>query len=456
MALTKPYSEQAERAVLGAALLKEDAANFVVSVCNDEDFYVNSNKLVFRAILDCKKDGLKVDITNVATKLSTIGVLESVGGVSELVSLTESVLSENIENYTDSLKEKNNLRKMSELLEKYYNNFDNDVKKNASELLMNFEDEALKVTRFKNGSSFVSVSELIDGYYEVLNSPTSITKPIETGYKYVDKVFNGGLNRGDLLILAARPGMGKTQFALNVCYNVARKDPHGKILFFSTEMGGDQLAKRLISVVGNIPSDDVLTFQFKDRNKQIQLSDATEKIKKLPIHIDDTSSILLTDLLAKCRSTHKRLKEGEKINLIIVDYLQRVRCPNKKNDRTQEVGEISTALKALARELNVPVIALAQLNRSGESNFSSKTNQVVDKRPQIHNLAESGKIEQDADIIMFIHRDAYYLKGIDQSANQEAELIIAKNRNGRPDTAFFTYNPPCGRYTASLKETKAE
>ena len=414
---TPPHNIEAEQAVLGAVFLEPSAMTTAAEHLLPEDFYRASHQRIFEVMLGLSNRGEPIDLVTVTTALSNNKTLEEVGGVSYLSDLANSVpTAANIGYYTEIVNEKSTLRQLirtaTEIVTNGYSE-DDDLE----DILNQAEKEILDVSQRKNSQAFKNIKDvLIDVYdnIEQLHQSDGNVTGIPTGYRDLDTITSG-FQRNDLIIIAARPSMGKTAFALNIAQNIAGQTDEN-VAIFSLEMGADQLVSRMLCAEGNIDAQRLRTGKMEsdDWNK---LTMAMGSLSNAGIYIDDTPGVRVSEIRSKCR----RLKQEHGIGMILIDYLQLIQgSGNSKENRQQEVSEISRSLKGLARELNVPLIALSQLSRGVESR--------QDKRPMMSDLRESGSIEQDADIVGFLYRDDYYDQ---ESENQNIiEIIIAKQRNG--------------------------
>ncbi|SDJ56802.1 replicative DNA helicase [Salimicrobium halophilum] len=414
---TPPHNIEAEQAVLGAVFLEPSAMTTAAEHLLPEDFYRASHQRIFEVMLGLSNRGEPIDLVTVTTALSNNKTLEEVGGVSYLSDIANSVpTAANIGYYTEIVNEKSTLRQLirtaTEIVTNGYSE-DDDLE----DILNQAEKEILDVSQRKNSQAFKNIKDvLIDVYdnIEQLHQSDGNVTGIPTGYRDLDTITSG-FQRNDLIIIAARPSMGKTAFALNIAQNIAGQTDEN-VAIFSLEMGADQLVSRMLCAEGNIDAQRLRTGKMEsdDWNK---LTMAMGSLSNAGIYIDDTPGVRVSEIRSKCR----RLKQEHGIGMILIDYLQLIQgSGNSKENRQQEVSEISRSLKGLARELNVPLIALSQLSRGVESR--------QDKRPMMSDLRESGSIEQDADIVGFLYRDDYYDQ---ESENQNIiEIIIAKQRNG--------------------------
>ena len=411
-----PQNLEAESSVLGGILLENDAINVVLESLRAEDFYRESHRKIFRAMIELSDRSEPVDIITLSEVLKNRGELEAVGGSAYLASLNDFVpTAANISYYARIVREKSILR--------YLINAATDIatkgfegQGNVEELLDSAEKAIFDITEQRIKSSFVKVGDMMKDSIKMVEKlferKTMITG-VPTGFKDLDSK-TAGLQAGDLIIVAARPGMGKTAFSLNIASHAAFAG-HG-VAIFSLEMAREQLALRLLCSEARVDNSKVRTGYLSDRDFP-KLATAAGKLHDALIYIDDTPAISVLELRAKARRMAR--DRDKKLSLIIVDYLQLMRGSGAAQNREQEISEISRSLKALAKELSVPVLAISQLNRRVEDRN--------DKTPQLSDLRESGDIEQDADVIAFIYREAAYNP---KSDDNTATITIAKQRNG--------------------------
>lgn len=417
-----PASIEAEQALLGSMFLYPQT----VQLAFDEnllvgDFFAEENRKIYQVILNLQNENKPIDTNTVITRLTDLHQLDEVGGAEYILHLTDVAISgSNSEYYLANIKEKSLLRKLIEVCENIrvkcyegqYAPF--DVLNEAESLITKISRER-KTTEFvDSNAAFNEVIQRIN-YLQTHQEMTGVP----SGYTYIDRTTNGFQN-GDLIIIAARPSVGKTAFALNLAVNAATRASKS-IAIFSLEMPVIQLATRMLAAKASVESDKLRTGKYISNQDWAKIDEAVNKLEKAQLYMDDSSSIKINDIFAKCR----KLKQDNGLDMIIVDYLQLVSPSVSRGDnRQQEVAEISRALKQLARELQVPVIALSQLSRSVEKGG--------EKYPQLSDLRESGAIEQDADIVMFLHRDSKENQNEDGSRKevQTIKVIIAKHRNG--------------------------
>lgn len=424
-----PNSLEAEQAVIGAIFLEPEAFSTAAERLTPADFYRMNHQIIFQAMLDLFEKGEPIDLISVTTLLTNEDKIDAVGGVVYLTQLTESVpTAANIDYYSKIVEEKAILRRLiqtaTDIVTQTYAREDE-----VDELIDEAERSILAVSSRKNTQSFKEIKDvLIDVYdnIEKLHHAENDVTGIPTGYRDLDRMTSG-FQKNDLIIIAARPSMGKTAFALNIAQNVATTTDEN-VAIFSLEMGAEQLVQRMLSAEGNIDSQRLRTGRLTEED-WTKLTMAMGSLSHAGIFIDDSPGIRVADIRSKCR----RLKQEHGLGMIIIDYLQLIQgSGTNRENRQQEVSEISRSLKALARELEVPLIALSQLSRSVE--------QRQDKRPMMSDLRESGSIEQDADIVGFLYREDYYeTDKSEASDNQNIEIIISKQRNGPTGTVELAF-----------------
>jgi replicative DNA helicase len=431
-----PHSVEAEQAVLGGLLLDNSAWERIGDLLREEDFYRYDHRLIYRHIVGLLEANKPADVVTVAEALENAGELATVGGLAYLAALAQNTPSAaNIRRYAEIVRDRAIMRSLVEVGTAIADSAYNPGGRSASELLDEAEAKVFHIAemgnRGKQGFSEIQplltqVVERIDLLFQ-RDSASEVTG-IPTGYTDLDRMTSG-LQPGDLIIIAGRPSMGKTAFSLNIAEHVAL-ETRLPVAVFSMEMAGTQLVMRMIGSVGRLDQHRVRTGRLMDEDWQ-RLTYAVGKLNDAPIYIDETAALSALELRARARRLHRQCG---RLGLIVIDYLQLMSGSNQGENRATEISEISRSLKALAKELDVPVIALSQLNRSLESR--------PNKRPVMSDLRESGAIEQDADLILFIYRDEVYNpetpdKGI-------AEIIIGKQRNGPIGTVKLTF---LGEYT---------
>ncbi|MFB5284343.1 MULTISPECIES: replicative DNA helicase [Peribacillus] len=421
-----PQNIEAEQAVLGAIFLEPSSLTVTSEVLIPEDFYRSAHQKIFNVMLKLNDEGMAVDLITVTEELAATKSLEEIGGVTYLSELAGSVpTAANVEYYARIVEEKSLLRRLirtaTNIAQEGYSREDE-----VEDLLGEAEKNIMEVAQRKNSGSFQNIKDVLvrtyDNIEELTNRKGDVTG-IPTGFAELDRM-TAGFQRNDLIIVAARPSVGKTAFALNIAQNVATKTDEN-VAIFSLEMGAEQLVMRMLCAEGNINAQNLRTGALTDEDWR-KLTMAMGSLSNAGIYIDDTPGVRIGEIRSKCR----RLKQENGLGMILIDYLQLIQGNGRSGEnRQQEVSEISRSLKALARELQVPVIALSQLSRGVE--------QRQDKRPMMSDIRESGSIEQDADIVAFLYRDDYYDK---ESENKNIiEIIIAKQRNGPVGTVSLAF-----------------
>ncbi|WP_295164266.1 replicative DNA helicase [Selenomonas sp. F0473] len=432
-----PQNIEAELSVLGAMMLKSSAATQALELLRAEDFYRQAHRAAFDAMEGLVRAGEPVDIVTVTEALRKSGLLEQVGGISFLANLTNAVPSTaNLEHYAKIVKEKAILRSLidvsTEIAGAAYEAGD-EIAVQLSEA----ERKILAIAGGQTTASFIPakrvVFDAVDRLNELSKSKGGITG-LSTGLARLDSVTRG-LQKSDLIIVAARPAMGKTAFVLNVAAHAALE---GKtVAFFSLEMPREQLMHRIFCAEGQIDATHLARGELDDAEWE-RLVKVADRIMKTKLYFDDTSSTTVTDI----RSRARRLKAEHGLDLIAIDYLQLIQAPGRVENRTLAVAEMTRSLKILARELSVPIVVLSQLSRATEGRS--------DKRPMLSDLRESGSIEQDADIVMFLYREDYYNQDT-ENANI-TELSIAKHRNGATDTVKLYFQKEYTRFRDLARE----
>ncbi len=412
-----PQSLMAEEALLGGVMLENAALSQVSDYVREEDFYRPGNREIFKTILTLAMNQEPIDLVTVADHLKQRQKLDEVGGSGYLSSLVDNVhTAANLMAYARIVKNKSLLRGLihtaTDIVEKSYGEVED-----VDLLVDDAEKSILDVARNRNQSEITPIDEVVKRSFAAIDaayrSNTTITG-VPTGFADIDNL-TCGFQRSDLIIIAGRPSMGKTSLALNIVHNTAANpDTVNRVAFFSLEMSKEQLVTRMLCSQSEINAQTIRRGLLKDEDWP-RLSEAAAVVSELPIYIDDTAAISVMEMRAKAR----RLKNDKGLDMVVVDYLQLMRGDGESRER--EISEISRSLKAMAKELDIPVVALSQLNRSVESR--------IDKRPQLSDLRESGAIEQDADVIMFVYRDEVY--NPDKPDNKGlAEILVKKQRNG--------------------------
>lgn len=428
---TLPYNIEAEKSILGSMLISQNAVEAACEQLKTEDFYAAKHQDIFEVMLSLYSRGNAVDSVTVIEGLDRAGKLESVGGVMYITELSLSTPSAaNVGHHIRIVEERSIMRKLVKA--------GGDISKDALEaektvdvMLDDAERAIFNISMKKNQDSLVHIEQpAIDAYYrmgEIMKLKGKLTG-IPTPFTDLNKLTSG-LQPSDLIIVAARPSMGKTAFALNLAQHAAVKA--GKtVVIFSLEMSREQLAMRMLSSEANLDMQKVKTGQTDDADI-IRASEALDPLTHANIYIDDTAGVSVPEVRSKCR----RLKSRVGLDLIVIDYLQLMQTSGKSDNRVQEISEMTRALKIMARELNVPIILLSQLSRASEKRES--------KRPVMSDLRESGAIEQDADIIILLHRPAVF----DDTCDNTAEIIVAKHRNGPVDTVELMWVPQYAKFT---------
>ena len=441
-----PQNIEAEQSVLGAMLIDKEAIAKATEILSAEDFYREAHRVIFSAMLEIYNKNEAVDMITVTDILRRDNKLEDVGGIAYITSWANVVLTAaNVKYHAEIVAEKSVLRQLvkvsTEIAAMGY-----EANDEVGVLLDTAESRILEISNRKKRADFTPISAVlmdsVQNIEKLLNNKGGLTG-IPTGFNDLDKLTSG-LHPSDFIILAARPSMGKTALALNIVQNVALRahkrvggDPRS-VAFFSLEMSKEQLVNRMLCAEANIDSQRLRIGEMKE-DDWTHLWDACDVMSKAKIYIDDTAGITVMDMRSRARS----LKAEHGLDLIVVDYLQLMQGSGKRNtsgDRQQEVSEISRSLKALARELDVPVLALSQLSRGVEAR------QV--KRPMLSDLRESGSLEQDADIVAFLYREDYYNP---ETENKHTELIIAKHRNGPVDTVNLFFHKQFTKFVGFTK-----
>ncbi|MDO4731566.1 MAG: replicative DNA helicase [Clostridia bacterium] len=443
-----PYSQEAEQALIGAVLFKPDCFEKIIELVPQSDyFYVGINKKIYSTMIKMFSLGITVDAVTVVAQLEKDKEFEANDGKSYILDVLNSVPAiSNVEAYADIVKEKYDLRRLiiaaKDILDEVSNSADS-----AEMLLNSAEQKIFNIRQGKDVDGLVHINEaLVETFdrLDELNAPGSdVYSGISTGIKALDSTIMG-LNKSDLILLAARPGMGKTSFALNIATHAAVKSKK-KTAFFSLEMTKEQLASRMLSALAQVSGTKLRTGKLSS-DEWVRIVEAGDMLSKSNMFLDDTSSITVPQMKAKLR----RLRN---VDLVIIDYLQLMSGSVRTNNRVQEVSEITRSLKIMAKELNVPVIVLSQLSRASE--------QRTQHRPLLSDLRDSGSIEQDADIVLFLYRPDYYSDSEDNKSEEElanndknaGECIVAKNRHGEVKTVHLHWQGEFMRFTASEVHT---
>jgi len=428
-----PYNKDAEAAVIGGILLNNEALFLVQEVLRAEDFYVETHRRIYSAIQELSRAGLPVDHVTLGNELRKRGDLEKIGGAMALDGLTDQVATvANVEHYARIVREKASVRRMIYAAQQVV--ADGFAETEAAE---DFLDEAeasiFKAAQYRVGAGYSHVAPVVRKTFDDLQEASGRTGDVTgvpSGFAQLDKL-TAGFQRSDLIIVAGRPSMGKTALALNVAFNAAEalKQP---VIVFSLEMGKEQLVRRMLSSVGRVDASRIRSNNL-GKDDWPRLIQAADVLTRTEIYLDDSAPLTPLEIRAKSR----RLKSEKGLALVVVDYLQLMRAGGRRADnREQEISEISRSMKGLARELQVPVIALSQLNRGVEGR--------PDKRPMMSDLRESGAIEQDADLILFVYRDEVY--NPESEDRGTAEVIVGKQRSGPMGKAVLRFTSEFTRF----------
>ena len=436
-----PHSKEAEQSVLGSMLSSPQAVGAACEILKPDDFFFGQNKEVYAAILELFNENAPIDMVTVSDRLNQRDKLDSIGGVTYLSTLVLAVpTTGNVEYYAKIVKDKATLRRLiystQGILSMAYDEGDT-----TERIIDRSEQLILDISSNKEQADIVHISDIMMSAYDdmVQNSLNKGTVTgVSTGFNYINNA-TGGLHGGELIIVAGRPGMGKSSFAVNIAEHAAINE-NIAVAIFNLEMSKSMIVNRIICSQALVDSQNIRKGDFQPEDWQ-QICAVIDKVSAAPIYIDDSSSITVSEIRAKCR----RLKQTKNLGLVVIDYLQLMQGSKRADNRQQEISEISRSLKVLAKELDIPVIALSQLSRTSETRS--------DKRPMLSDLRESGAIEQDADLVMFLYRDDYYNK--DSQEKNIAEVIIAKQRSGSTGTFKLGWQ---GRYTkfVNIDYTAAE
>ncbi len=438
-----PNNIEAEKSVIGSMILDIDAVTVASEMLTQDDFYYSQYGVMFDAMVELVNEGKPVDVITLQEKLKERGVPEAVGGLNVIKDLVGAVpTSANIRHYAEIVRDKAVLRRIiaanDEISKACYL-----AKDSVEDILADTEKKIFSLVQRGGSSEFVPIKSValdaLKGISKAYQNKGNITG-IPTGFTDLDYKLSG-LQPSDLILIAARPSMGKTAFVLNIAQHVAIAK-HVTTAIFSLEMSKVQLVNRLLSLESGVEAQNIRTGDISD-NQWSRLVEGAEVIGRSALIIDDTPGISIGELRSKCR----KYKLEQNLGLIIIDYLQLMSGNGKTDSRQQEISDISRSLKSLARELNVPVIALSQLSRAVEKSD--------DKRPIMSDLRESGAIEQDADVVMFIYREDYYNRDLEPEKRDISEIIIAKQRNGPIGTVKLAWIPKYTKF-GNLERRRAE
>ena len=437
-----PHDIEAEQAVLGCMITDKDAVIAAVESITEEDFYREDNKLIYKAILNLYNRAEPIDIITLKSELSSMGKFDAIGGLEYLAELPEKVpTTSNVDKYIKIVEEKATLRTLirtaNDIITAGY-----DPTQEPENIMDNAEKKIFNIMQKKNQSGYSSIKDiLVDSFTELeelYNRKQHVTG-VPTGFIDLDNK-TAGLHNSDLILVAARPAMGKSAFALNIATNAALSANTG-VAIFSLEMSKEQMANRILGSVAMVDGNSIRTGRIAD-DDWIKLATASGELSQTGIFIDDTPGISIMEIRAKCR----KLKMEKNIGMVIIDYLQLVQGSSKSGSREQEIAEISRSLKILAKEINVPVIALSQLSISVEKR--------EDKKPVLSDLRESGSIEQDADIVAALHAPDVEVPVGDEVPNP-IQLIILKHRNGPTKTIDLLFKKRTSTFLSIKRESGA-
>lgn len=433
-----PHDLVAEQSVLGAVFISPETMISLADELTPDDFYKPANKIVFKTMLSLLEKGEPIDDTTMVSALTNQGDISNIGGINYVVELVNSTpTSKNVEHYAKLVKEKATLRKViADLSDSLSSAYQGDV--SIGDIIAKTEKSLINISNQNAGTGFRNVADILDTHMQIVETRSQtdgFVTGLSTGFVGLDKITTG-LHEGNLIILAARPAMGKTALALNIAKHVATMERKPAVIF-SLEMGAEELIERMVASEGMIPGYHLKTGNLST-DEWKRLVHAQSNLYDVPIFVDDTAGIRISDIRSKAR---KLSQEMGGLGIIIIDYLQLI-TGSKRENRQQIVSEISRELKILAKDLRVPVIALSQLSRSVE--------QRQDKRPMLSDLRESGSIEQDADIVAFLYREAYYQKeqADSQEANNVTELILEKNRHGSLGTVKLYFHKEYTKFSS--------
>ena len=433
-----PHDLVAEQSVLGAVFISPETMASLADELVPDDFYKPANKIVFKTMLSLLEKGEPIDATTMVSALTNQGHIKEIGGLNYVVELVNSTpTSKNVEHYAKLVKEKSTLRRViADLSDSLSSAYQGDV--SISDIIAQTEKSMLDISNQNTGTGFRNVADILDTHMQIVETRSQtdgFVTGLSTGFVGLDKITTG-LHEGNLIILAARPAMGKTALALNIAKYVATKERKPAVIF-SLEMGAEELIERMLASEGMVPAYHLKTGNLST-DEWKRLVQAQNNLYDAPIFVDDTAGIRISEIRSNAR---KLAQEMGGLGVIIIDYLQLITGAKGEN-RQQIVSEISRELKILAKDLKVPVIALSQLSRAVE--------QRQDKRPMLADLRESGSIEQDADIVAFLYREAYYQKeqGDSQEANNVTELILEKNRHGSLGTVKLYFHKEYTKFSS--------
>ncbi|WP_314048783.1 replicative DNA helicase [Peptostreptococcus stomatis] len=435
---TPPHNLESEQCVIGSIIVEEETLVPVAEILDREDFYIDAHKVIYDSMIELGNERKPIDMITLTNRLKEKGYLDQVGGVTYLTSITNMIpTTSNVKVYAEIVKKNSTLRKLikasNDIISMGYGASDS-----LDDILNVAEKKIFDISQDRMSQDFKPISEVLTSVTamieEVYSKGSEITG-LDTGFIDLNKKL-GGFHKSDLILIAARPGMGKTAFALNLVANVAIRSK-SSVAVFSLEMSKEQLVQRLLSSQSNVALDNISKGKIAD-DEWKKLTDAMTVLSSSHIFIDDTPGIKVSEIRSKCR----KLKMEKGLDMIMIDYLQLMEADGRADNRQQEVSKISRSLKILAKEMNCPVIALSQLSRNTESG--------KDHMPKLSDLRDSGAIEQDADIVMFIYRDEYYTK-METKKKDLAEIIIAKNRHGEISNIELVWIGKIQKFSNKLK-----
>lgn len=435
-----PHSVEAEQSILGAMILDKEAINTAVEIIKPEDFYKEANGEIYEAILVLFNKNEPVDLITLSEELKRRGTLEHVGGVTYLANLSSGVATTaNAEYYCKIVKDKSTLRRLikssNQIMGKAY-----EDSEEVGAIIEEAEKQIFDITQGAHREGFSPINEvLLESFarIEEMAANKGQLTGLTTGFLDIDNKLSG-LQKSDLVLIAARPSMGKTTFGLNVATNAALK-AKAKVAIFSLEMSKEQLVQRMIAATAHVDLQKIISGNLTE-DEWLQIINSMGPLSQADIYIDDTAGISLTEMRAKCR----RLKIEKGLDLVVIDYLQLMQLDGRTENRQQEISAISRGLKGLAKEMECPVISLSQLSRAPELRS--------DHRPMLSDLRESGAIEQDADVVMFLYRDEYYNE--ESEKKNIGEVIIAKHRNGPTGTVELVWKKEFTKFLDKVNFTE--
>lgn len=435
---TPPHNLESEQCVIGSIIVEEQTLVPVAEILDREDFYIDAHKVIYDSMIELGNERKPIDMITLTNRLKEKGYLDQVGGVTYLTSITNMIpTTSNVKVYAEIVKKNSTLRKLikasNDIISMGY-----EASDSLDDILNVAEKKIFDISQDRMSQDFKPISEVLTSVTamieEVYSKGSDITG-LDTGFIDLNKKL-GGFHKSDLILIAARPGMGKTAFALNLVANAAIRSK-SSVAVFSLEMSKEQLVQRLLSSQSNVALNNISKGKIAD-DEWKKLTDAMTVLSSSDIFIDDTPGIKVSEIRSKCR----KLKMEKGLDMIMIDYLQLMEADGRADNRQQEVSKISRSLKILAKEMNCPVIALSQLSRNTESG--------KDHIPKLSDLRDSGAIEQDADIVMFIYRDEYYTK-METKKKDLAEIIIAKNRHGEISNIELVWIGKIQKFSNKLK-----